>query len=194
MCGCNLISGYGGGNYGDQTWSAEDRYKLIKYYISCIYAQVSEIQDCNKKGCENIDLQPLKYAEKVISMYRDTTWKGLIGYLSDNRLARFTKNLRYAVAHLTGNELVKYVCDRTFGKGTFDKYWKYSGRFRKADARRAHIYRVRKYLKEWDMPVPELLALTPSQRYALKMHNIERNKETAIRWTEQTDRNYKRLA
>lgn len=193
-CGCNLIGGYGGGSYGNQTWRAEDRYELIKYYISRIYGQMSEIQNCNKKGCENIDLQPLKYAEQVISMYRDTTWKGFIESLSDKRIARFTKNLRYAVAHLTGNELVKYVCDRSFGKGTFDKYWKYSERFRKADARRAHIHRVRKYLREWDMPISDLLALTPSQRYALKMHNIERNKETAIRWTEQRDRDNKRLA
>ena len=187
-CGCNLISGYGGGNYGDQTWRAGDRYKLIKYYISRIYDQMSEIKDCNKKGCENIDLQPLKYAEQVISMYRDTTWKGFLESLKqrgkvDRHLVSFTKNLRYAVAHLTGNELVKYVCDRSFGKGTFDKYWKYSERFRKADARRAHIHRVRKYLREWDMSVSELLALTPSQRYALKMHNIERIKESVIRWT-----------
>ena len=192
--GCNLIGGY----YGDHTWRAEDRYKLIKYYISSVYAQMSEIKDCNKKGCENISLQPLKYAEKVISMYRDTTWKGFLESLKqrdkvDRHLVSFTKNLRYAVAHLTGNELVKYVCDRAFGKGTFDKYWKYSERFRKADARRAHIHRVRTYLREWDMSVPELLALTPSQRYALKMRNIERNKETAARWSEQRDREEKRL-
>lgn len=191
--GCNLIGGYGGGSYGNQTWRAVDRYKIIKYYISSVYTQMSEIKDCNKKGCENINLQPLKYADQVISMYRDTTWKGFIESLSDKRLARFTKNLRYAVAHLTGNELVKYVCDRAFGKGTFDKYWKYSERFRKADARRAHIHRVRKYLKEWDMSVPDLLALTPSQRYALKMHNIERNKESAVRWSERRDRDNKRL-
>ena len=37
-CGCNLIGGYGGGSYGNQTWRAEDRYKLIKYYISSVYA------------------------------------------------------------------------------------------------------------------------------------------------------------
>lgn len=193
-CGCNLIGGYGGGSYGNQTWRAEDRYKLIKYYISSVYAQMSEIQNCNKKGCENIDLQPLKYAEKVISMYRDTTWKGFIESLSDKRLSRFTKNLRYALAHLTGNELVKYVCDRSFGKGTFDKYWKYSERFRKADARRAHIQRVRKYLREWNMPVQELLALTPSQRFALKMHNIERKKDAITRWSELGVRQDKRLA
>ncbi len=198
-CGCNLIGGYGGGSYGNQTWRAEDRYKLIKYYIKSVYAQMSEIKDCKKKGCENISLQPLKYAEQVISMYRDTTWKGFIESLKqrnkvDLYLIKFTKNLRYAVAHLTGNELVKYVCDRSFGKGTFDKYWKYSERFRKADARRAHIHCVRRYLREWDMPVHDLLALTPSQRYALKMHNIERIKETAIRWSERRDRDNKRLA
>lgn len=198
-CGCNLIGGYGGGSYGNQTWRAEDRYKLIKYYISSIYAQMSEIKDCNKKGCENINLQPLRCAEQVISMYRDTTWKGFLESLKqrgkvDLYLIKFTKDLRYAVAHLIGNELVKYVCDRSFGKGTFDKYWKYSERFRKADARRAHIHHVRAYLREWDMPVSELLALTPSQRYALKMHNIERNKETAARWIERRDRDNKRLA
>lgn len=141
--GCSLLG------WRQDKWEATGRYMVIKYYMKEILAQFRKIQECKKYGCEKISLEYFELAKKIISLYKDTSWKGFLEFLKckmDDELIKFTKTLRYAASRMTGLELVKYVTDKMFGAETFEKYWKYCERFRKTEHKRHLGNKIKEHL------------------------------------------------
>lgn len=141
--GCSLLG------WRQDKWEATGRYMVIKYYMKEILAQFRKIQECKKYGCEKISLEYFELAKKIISLYKDTSWKGFLEFLKckmDDELIKFTKTLRYAASRMTGLELVKYVTNKMFGAETFEKYWKYCERFRKTEHKRHLGNKIKEHL------------------------------------------------
>ena len=137
---CNLICAY---RFNDEDFTFEHRMRMIDHYVECIYDQLAAINGGKKKGLENVDFSSWNYVVELCGLYKDTSiakyikWLSAGAWKSNNDAVARKKKL---VKLLKDGEFnVKTLVDSLFGEGTYDTYWNYCARFRKAAENRAKV-------------------------------------------------------
>ena len=128
---CNLIGKYAN---KDSDFKLEHRMVMINHYVGRIYDQLAAINGGKCKGLENVDFSAWKYVEELCSLYKDTTIKKYIKWLSRSH---YYGDLAMRLDE--GERDVETLVDYLFGVGTFKTYMAYSERFRKAETKRMQI-------------------------------------------------------
>ena len=128
---CNLIGKYAN---KDSDFKFEHRMVMINHYVGRIYDQLAAINGGKCKGLENVDFSAWGYVEELCSLYKDTTIKKYLRWLS-----RSKHYGDLAMRLNEGERDVETLVDYLFGAGTFKTYMAYSERFRKAEMKRMQI-------------------------------------------------------
>ena len=127
--GCNLL-GWG------EDFKLIHRWRLMDYWMSEIYAALEAINGGKKKGLDGhaayIIEEYWPYMETLCSLYKDTT---IPKYLE--RCGKKYKKLVKALKD--GEREVNTLVDLVFGEGTWQAYYDYCGRYRKAADKRAKV-------------------------------------------------------
>lgn len=187
-CGCNLCS------YGEFEW--QHRKELMNYYIDQIYTKFKAIKGGTKKGLEQVDFHHWEYVEKLCSLYRDTSvtkWiKSKRIELNDRQKAYWSGMRKLAKLLKAGERDVQTITDALFGKGTFEEYWKYCERYRKADAKKQHIINLKDYLGQCcaGFSNDELRKLSAKERLEIKFASLEKRQDFYA--AEERDKRYKK--
>ena len=136
------LSYYGGGWHGckllgrGENFELHHRWRLMNYWMSEIYEALETINGGKKKDLDGhaayIIGEYWPYMEKLCSLYKDTTIPKYIKHC-DTKYKKLTKALK------DGEREVSVLVDLVFGEGTWQAYYDYCGRYRKADNKRAKV-------------------------------------------------------
>lgn len=174
--GCEMI-----GEYERRDWNADERMRLIDYYVGMIYESLLAINGGKEKGLERKASRTISeywsYIMKLCSLYRDTT---IAKWLRIKRKKSKDWTLkRKLVRELDAQNMsVSSLTDLLFGEGTYEAYDKYCERFRKADKKRKQIEAlcnrlgIRSPYEKWggysvlghDMSADQIRKLTAKER------------------------------
>lgn len=156
-------------------WEKGDRFYVMHYLVREMQSQFDRIKACRVKGAENIDTSFLESAEKIVRLYDDTTWTQFYKTTIDKDCIKFCRHLRYGFQHFKDMEFVRYVADATYGKGTLEKYWNYSARFRKneRDRRLGEALKSRLGISRYAMGWRDALKLSAKERIGYLMRKNE---------------------
>lgn len=127
--GCDLLG------YKDK-FELSHRWELMDYWMSEIYAALKTIKGGKKKDLDSHARHAMNeywpYMEKLCSLYKDTT---IPKYLKrcDKKYKKLVKALK------DGEREVSTLVDIVFGEGTWQAYYDYCARYRKAANKRAKV-------------------------------------------------------
>lgn len=124
--GCDLMG-------WDGKFTFKHRCILIDYYVTKIYNSLATIKDGKKKGLENVDFKAWDYVEELCGLYKDTSVNKYLKWTNDKDYKKLVKLLK------NGERNVEVLTDSLFGEGTYQQYWEYCARFRKAADKRAKV-------------------------------------------------------
>ena len=127
---CNLVSSY---NFNDGDFTVGHRMQMIDHYVGRIYDQLEAINGGKCKGLENVSFEAWDYVEELCSLYKDTSVNKYLEWTKNKDYKKLVKLLK------DGERNVQVLTDALFGEGTFEKYWGYCARFRKAADNRAKV-------------------------------------------------------
>jgi len=208
------LSYYGGGWHGcDLLGYGEDfelchRWKLMDYWMGKIYSALEAINGGKTKNLDMYAARTIeeywKYMELLCSLYKDTT---LPKYIK-----RDTKYKKLAKALKDGEREVSALVDLVFGEGTWQAYYDYCARYRKAADKRAKVEALCKrlgiaspYENRWshgrldaDLTADQIRKLTAKERVELhfkalaykeykereneRKEKYEKNRRNAYKW------------
>lgn len=135
--GCNLI-----GEYGTE-FTERDRMTLVHYYASCIYDQLAAIVEGKTKGLERINFYKLDYIKTLSNLYKDVSIKKYLTYIKKNNWKDNERDMKTMVKMAKmldeGERDVKTLVNAMFGGGTFERYWNYCARYRKAENKKLQM-------------------------------------------------------
>lgn len=194
--GCDLLGWRGEFNY-------DARVRLIDYWVREIYDALHAIvngkgKDLDKRAERAIE-EYWEYIEELCSMYKDTSvgkWLREQHLREDKKVLAQKRKMVKLIAD--GERSVEAITDAMFGEGTFNKYWDYCARFRKAEDNKAkmtwlchRLGLVSPYQSEWcsdyinkDMSASDVRKLSAKERNELHFSNlmrIEWNKKASER-------------
>ena len=127
--GCDLL-GY------SEEFKLSHRWRLMDYWMSEIYKALETIKGGKKKDLDSYARHAMNeywpYMEKLCSLYKDTT---IPKYLKrcDKKYKKLVKALK------DGEREVSTLVDLVFGEGTWQAYYDYCARYRKASDKRAKV-------------------------------------------------------
>ena len=127
---CNLVSSY---NFSDENFNGYHRMQMLDHYVGRIYEQIEAIKDGKKKGLENVSFEAWDYITELCSLYKDTSIAKYLKWTKNKDYKKLVKMLK------DGERNVEVLTDALFGKGTYQQYWEYCARFRKAAEKRARV-------------------------------------------------------
>ena len=139
---CNLVSSYG---FSDENFNLYHRMQMLDHYVGRIYEQIAAIKDGKKKGLEKVSFEAWDYVEELCSLYRDTSvnkylkWSAPKKGMSKEQERLINRQRKFVRMLKDGERNVEVLTDALFGKGTYQKYWEYCERYRKAADKRAKV-------------------------------------------------------
>lgn len=133
--GCELMSW----QRKDEDFNWDERVILIDHWVDKLYRQfLLIVNDGTKKDLDKIDFSYWEYINKLCSLYRDTSVKKWLKMekASTNESANKKKMVKLLN---DGVRDVRTITDALFGKGSFQRYYDYCERYRKASCNKARV-------------------------------------------------------
>lgn len=137
---CNLVSSY---NFKDEDFKEYHRMQMLYHYCERLYDQFAAIKGGKSKGLEKVSFEAWSYFEELCSLYKDCSVKKFLAYIKQHgwkdseRNEKAMKKMVNLIAK--GERDVETITDAMFGEGTYNTYWDYCARFRKAADKRAKV-------------------------------------------------------
>lgn len=172
--GCDLL-GWSG------EWNFNKRMILMKYYVGEMFNALKEIKGGKKKHLESWAASAIeenwKYIVTLVGLYKDTSVPKFLKYYAGNKDLVLERRMLKAMHK--GTFAIPKLVDIIFGEGTWQKYYDYCARYRKADenkqktlaiCRRLGIkspYNSEYYSSDWmfgGLSADEIRKLTAKQR------------------------------
>lgn len=168
--GCDLI-GYSGYSY---KFNYIARVRLLDYWIGELYNSFAYLKDATTNGADKFDV--MKYwgqVNELCSLYKDTTVKKWLRIKSRTSEEWVVK--KKMVRALMETQSVPEVLDKMYGDGTWQRYYDFCAKFRKAKSSRKKIMKIARYLgindpycKYAEYSPGEVRSFTAEQRLRVK--------------------------